>query len=100
METPHVTGLPVEMGGSGDPSPVTAYGVYMGMKAAAKRAFGSDSLNGKKVSVQGVGQVGMYLVEHLVKENAQVFITDINEARLAKIAKEQGAQVVGMDEII
>lgn len=99
METKHVTGLPVEMGGSGDPSPVTAYGVYMGMKAAAKKAFGSDSLTGKKISVQGVGQVGMYLVGYLAKENAQVFITDINEERLARVSREHGATVVGMDEI-
>ena len=99
METNHVTGLPVEMGGSGDPSPVTAYGTYVGMKAAAKKAFGSDSLNGKKVSVQGVGQVGMYLINHLVKEGAEVFMTDINEQRLASIAKNTGAKVVGLDEI-
>ncbi len=99
METNHVTGLPVEMGGSGDPSPVTAYGVYVGMKAAAKKAYGADSLNGKKVSVQGVGQVGMYLVNHLVKEGAEVYITDINQNKLAAIAKNTGARVVGPDEI-
>lgn len=99
METKHVTGLPVEMGGSGDPSPVTAYGVYMGMKAAAKKGFGSDSLNGKKVSVQGVGQVGMFLVEHLTKEGAQVFIADINEARLKEISNKFGATVVANNEI-
>jgi leucine dehydrogenase len=99
METKHVTGLPIEMGGSGDPSPVTAYGVYMGMKASAKKGFGSDSIAGKKVSVQGVGQVGMYLVEHLSKEGAQVFITDINEARLKDVAEKYNATVVGNDEI-
>lgn len=99
METKHVTGLPVEMGGSGDPSPVTAYGVYMGMKASAKKGFGSDSLGGKKISVQGVGQVGMFLVEHLTKEGAQVFITDINEERLRMVANSTGATVVGNDEI-
>lgn len=99
METNHVTGLPVEMGGSGDPSPVTAYGIYMGMKAAAKKAFGSDSLAGKRISVQGVGQVGMFLVGHLAKENAQIFITDINEEKLQQISKEYGATVVGKDEI-
>jgi len=99
METKHVTGLPIEMGGSGDPSPVTAYGVYMGMKASAKKGFGSDSLAGKKVSVQGVGQVGMYLVKHLAKEGAQVFITDINEARLKDVADQYNATVVGNDEI-
>lgn len=99
METKHVTGLPVEMGGSGDPSPVTAFGVYMGMKASAKKGFGSDALSGKKVAVQGVGQVGMFLVEHLTKEGAQVYITDINEERLAMISKKTGAAVVGKEEI-
>jgi Glutamate dehydrogenase/leucine dehydrogenase len=73
METKHVTGLPESMGGGGDPSPVTAYGVYLGMKATAKKVYGSDSLVGKKVAVQGVGQVGMHLVEHLVKEGAKVY---------------------------
>ncbi len=99
METNHVTGLPVEMGGSGDPSPVTAYGVYMGMKAAAKKAYGSDDLSGKKVSVQGVGQVGKFLVGHLAKEGAEIFITDINGDRLKQVSADSGAQVVGMDEI-
>lgn len=94
METRHVTGLPQTKGGSGDPSPVTGYGVYMGMKAAAKRAFGSDSLEGKKIAVQGVGQVGKYLIDYLVKENAQVMITDISEEKLQAIAKKTGATVV------
>jgi len=99
METEHVAGLPESMGGSGDPSPVTAYGTYMGMKAAAKKAFGSDSLEGKKISVQGVGHVGGYLVELLAKENAQIFITDIYEDRLREVSNKYGARVVSMDEI-
>lgn len=99
METDHVTGIPESMGGSGDPSPVTAYGVYVGMKASAHKVFGSDSLAGKKIAVQGVGQVGMYLTEHLVKEGAKVFITDINETKLQKVAKKTGAQVIGMDDV-
>lgn len=99
METDHVAGLPESMGGGGDPSPVTAYGTYMGMKAAAKKAFGSDSLSGKKISVQGVGHVGGYLVELLAKENAQIFITDIYEDRLREVANKYNAQVVGMEEI-
>ncbi|PVY38199.1 Glu/Leu/Phe/Val family dehydrogenase [Pontibacter virosus] len=99
METEHVSGLPESMGGGGDPSPVTAYGTYMGMKAAAKKAFGSDSLNGKKISVQGVGHVGGYLVELLAKENAQIFITDIYEDRLREVSAKYNAKVVGMDEI-
>jgi len=96
METNHVVGLP---GKSGDPSPVTAYGVYMGMKAAAKLQFGSDSLNGKKIAVQGVGHVGEYLVEHLSKEGAQVFISDIHEDTLNKVAAKYKAKVVGLNDI-
>lgn len=99
METSHVTGLPESMGGGGDPSPVTAYGTYLGMKATAKKVFGSDSLTGKKIGVQGVGQVGMYLVEHLTKENAEVYITDINQEKLKQVSSNYGAKVVGMDEI-
>ncbi|MEN2283958.1 Glu/Leu/Phe/Val dehydrogenase dimerization domain-containing protein [Algoriphagus sp. SE2] len=94
METRHVAGLPEIKGGAGDPSPVTAYGTYMGMKAAAKKAFGSDSLNGKKIVVQGVGQVGKYLIEYLVKEGAEVMITDIFEDKLKQVAKNTGATVV------
>ncbi|MBS1615312.1 MAG: Glu/Leu/Phe/Val dehydrogenase [Bacteroidetes bacterium] len=82
MQTEHVTGVPEYMGGSGDPSPFTAYGVYMGMKASTKKTWGNDSLSGKKILVQGVGHVGQYLVGHLVKEGAKVFITDINEAKI------------------
>lgn len=96
METNHVAGLP---GKSGDPSPVTAYGVYVGMKASAKQQFGSDSLAGKKIAVQGVGHVGQYLVEHLTKEGAEVYISDIHEATLQNIATKFGAKVVGLDEI-
>jgi leucine dehydrogenase len=99
METEHVSGLPEAMGGGGDPSPVTAYGTYMGMKAAAKKAYGSDSLEGKKISVQGVGHVGGYLVELLAKENAQIFITDIYEDRLREVSAKYNAKIVGMEEI-
>jgi len=96
METNNVVGLP---GKSGDPSPVTAYGVYMGMKAAAKKQFGTDNLAGKKVAVQGVGHVGEYLVSYLAKENAIVYISDIHEASLQRVSKKCGAIVVGLDEI-
>jgi len=82
METPYVTGLPDFMGGAGDPSPYTAYGVYMGMKAAAKKAYGTDSLENKKVLVQGAGNVGSNLVSLLSKEKAQVFISDIFEDKI------------------
>ncbi|WP_114748999.1 Glu/Leu/Phe/Val dehydrogenase dimerization domain-containing protein [Pleomorphovibrio marinus] len=99
METPYVTGLPEIKGGGGDPSPVTAYGTYLGMKAAAKKAYGNDSLEGKRVVVQGVGQVGSYLVGHLMKEKAQVFVTDIFEEKLFEVAKKTGAQVIAPDAV-
>jgi leucine dehydrogenase len=99
METKYVTGLPESMGGGGDPSPVTAFGVYMGMKATAKKVYGEDSLAGKRVAVQGVGQVGMHLVEYLVKENADVFITDLFEEKALAISKKYDVIPVGQDEI-
>lgn len=99
METPFVTGLPEFMGGSGDPSPVTAYGVYMGMKAGAKKAFGSESLEGKKVVVQGAGHVGTYLIENLAKENAKIYVSDISEDKLKYVSDKFGATVIPMDDV-
>ena len=99
-ETTNVAGLPEEMGGSGDPSPVTAYGVYCGMKAAAKTAYGSDDLNGRKVGIQGAGNVGKALVAYLVKEGAKVFLTDIHEEKLAAIKAEFPAITVVKSEDI
>jgi len=99
METKHVTGLPESMGGGGDPSPVTAYGVYLGMKATAKKVYGQDSLAGKKIGVQGAGQVGLHLVEHLVKEHATVYITDIFEDKVQDAARKFNVKAVGQDEI-
>ncbi|OSY88378.1 leucine dehydrogenase [Tenacibaculum holothuriorum] len=92
--TPHVTGVSEAIGGSGNPSPVTAYGVYMGMKAASKYKFGTEKLEGKKVLVQGVGHVGETLVKHITEEGAQVILNDINEARLEELSKKYGANVV------
>lgn len=99
METQHVTGLPESMGGGGDPSPVTAFGVYMGMKAAAKKVYGNDSLTGKKIGVQGIGQVGMNLVDYLVKENATVSVTDIYEDRVKEVVKKFKVEAVAQDDI-
>jgi leucine dehydrogenase len=96
METSHVVGLP---GKSGDPSPVTAHGVYVGMKACAKEQFGTDSLAGKKVVVQGVGHVGEYLVSSLAKEKAEIFISDIHEPTLKRVAETYGAKVISLDEV-
>jgi leucine dehydrogenase len=99
METKNVVGLPEIKGGGGDPSPVTAYGVYMGMKASAKSLWGSDSLSGKKVSVQGIGKVGEHLVEHLSKEGAKVYIADVNQDALARVSKTYNAEVVAKDAV-
>ncbi|MFM7080189.1 MAG: Glu/Leu/Phe/Val dehydrogenase dimerization domain-containing protein [Bacteroidota bacterium] len=94
METKHVTGLPESMGGGGDPSPVTAYGVYMGMKASAKHLWGNDELKGRKIVVQGVGHVGENLVSLLTKEGANVSIVDINQEQLKKVSTNTGAKVL------
>ena len=91
--TPYVTGISESKGGAGNPSPVTAYGVYMGMKASAKFAYGNDSLDGKKVIVQGIGHVGEELVRLASEEGAKVIITDINEERLDIVSKKYGVDI-------
>jgi leucine dehydrogenase len=99
METDSVVGLPESMGGGGDPSPVTAYGVYMGMKASAKKAYGSDSLKGKKISIQGIGKVGMHLVELVHKEGAEIYVSDIYDPSLQHAASNYNAKIVEGDDI-
>ena len=100
METPFVVGKPENMGGSGDPSPMTAYGVYMGMKAGAKQAYGSDDLNGKNILVQGVGQVGKYLIDHLVDDGANIFVADIFEDKIKTVTdKHSSVSVVDPNTI-
>ncbi|RLD28955.1 MAG: leucine dehydrogenase [Bacteroidetes bacterium] len=91
--TPYVTGISESKGGAGNPSPITAYGVFMGMKAAAKYKFGTDILEDKKVLVQGIGHVGESLVENLVNEGADVIIDDINEERLQKVSNIYGVSI-------
>lgn len=91
--TPYVTGISESKGGAGNPSPITAYGVFMGMKAAAKYKFGSDVLEDRSVIVQGIGHVGESLVEHLTNEGAKVIISDINEARLNEVSAKYGATI-------
>ena len=99
METKHVTGIPQDMGGSGDPSPVTAFGVYMGMKASAKFKWGSDNLNGRTIALQGIGKVGENLLKHLIKEGANVIINDIDSLRLNELANHYGVSFVKGDDI-
>ncbi len=100
LETPFVAGKPDYLGGSGDPSPVTAYGVYLGMKAAAKYKYGNDSLKGKHVAVQGAGHVGQYLIDHLIAEGAKLTICDINEKNIATVVnKHSNVKVVAANDI-
>ena len=100
METRHVTGLPEMLGGGGSSSIITAYGVYMGIKAAAQQVFGSDNLEGKRIAIQGVGAVGMQLTAYLTKEKADVFVSDIEEDRIQTASREYGAHGVGADSIL
>ena len=90
--TRHVVGLP---DGTGDPSPVTAKGVFLGIKACAQRGFGSEDLAGKRIAVQGAtGHVGAYLVRHLANAGADLFLADIREPELKALAEETGATIV------
>lgn len=98
METRFVTGVG-GAGGSGDPSPVTALGVYSGMKAAANHTWGSDALEGKKVVVQGAGNVASHLVEHLTNDGAKVFVTDIFADKAKAVAVATGATVIAPEEV-
>lgn len=91
--TPYVTGISEEKGGAGNPSPITAYGVFMGMKAAAKYAFGTELLEDRTVYVQGIGNVGEALVENLTNEGAKVFITDINSERLEYVRDKYNVNI-------
>ncbi len=91
--TPYVTGISESQGGAGNPSPVTAYGVYMGMKAACKFKYGSDDMEDRKVIVQGIGHVGESLVEYLTDEGATVIIDDIDTERLYDVSKRYGSVI-------
>ena len=91
LETDHVAGL---LGLSGDPSPVTAYGVYVGMKAAARFRWGSDRLAGKTVAVQGAGKVAYSLMQHLHAEGSKLIVTDIDEEKVKRAVQEFGARPV------
>jgi leucine dehydrogenase len=99
METSYVTGISRALGGSGDPSPVTAVGTLMGMKACAKERWGSDSLQGRRVNVQGVGAVGYHLVKQLTENGARVTVCDINEDNLARVKREFEVSIVPPERI-
>ena len=96
FETSSVVGL---HGLSGDPSPVTAHGVYVGMKAAAKATWGSDKLAGRTVAVQGCGSVGWWLATYLHKEGAKLIVADVDEAKVKRVVDATGARAVAPDQI-
>jgi leucine dehydrogenase len=98
QETPYVLGRSTD--GSGDPSPVTARGVLLGIKAAVRHRFGRDELQGVRVAIQGLGHVGGNLATLLSAEGAQLTVADIDAERAARKASDLGARQVGSDEII
>ena len=98
LETQHVVGLPTEMGGSGSTSILTGLGVYLGMKACAKTAWGNDSLHGRVVAMQGFGKVAHETAVHLLREGASLVVTDISQKAMEE-ADALGAEIVGADAI-
>jgi leucine dehydrogenase len=100
METPYVTGISQTYGSSGNPSPMTALGVFRGMQASAKVALGSDDLAGRTVAIQGLGSVG-YELARLVKEaGARLVVSDINPDNVNRAVSELGATAVPPSDII
>lgn len=95
-ETQHVAGL---MGRSGDPSPFTARGVCRALAASAKHRWGSDSLSGRTIALQGGGNVGYYVASDLHKAGARLIVTDVDSAKVERIVKEFGATAVQPDDI-
>jgi leucine dehydrogenase len=96
METSHVAGL---AGKSGDPSPVTAHGVFRAVQASANRKWGSDSLEGKTIAIQGCGSVGTYLAKELSAAGAKLIVSDIDSAKAARVSQLTGAKIVEGDSI-
>ena len=96
METGHVAGL---AGKSGDPSPVTAHGVFRAVQASTCQKWGSDSLAGKTVAIQGCGSVGSYLAKELHEAGAKLIVSDIDSAKAARVSKLTGAEIVEGDAI-
>lgn len=100
QETSYVTGIPTYLGGSGDPSPVTAHGTFCGIKAAVKKLKGNDDLRGIKVGVEGAaGNVGRHLCKELFENGAKLFVSDINEEGLALLAQDLKATIVKVEDL-
>jgi leucine dehydrogenase len=99
VETRWVTGVPIDRGGSGDPSPVTARGVHQGMRAAAERMWGAPTLAGRSVAIQGLGHVGGHLAGLLRAEGAKVFGCDLDAEAVERARTELGVEIVASEEI-
>jgi leucine dehydrogenase len=99
--TRHVSGLPVAAGSAGgDPGPFTAMGIYLGVRAAAKRALGTDAMRGVHVAIQGVGSVGGGLARLLAADGAKLTLADVNADKAEALAAELGADVVAADAVL
>jgi leucine dehydrogenase len=96
METNHAAGL---LGKSGDPSPVTARGVFRALQGAAKHRWGSDDVTGKTVALQGCGHVGYHLASNLRQAGARLIASDVDAEKVERVVKEFGAVAVAPDEI-
>jgi leucine dehydrogenase len=96
QETQHVAGL---LSGSGNPSPVTARGVFRAMQAAAKYRWGDDSLEGRTIAIQGCGSVGYYLASYLNNAGANLIVSDVDQRKVERVVSEFGAMAFGPDDI-
>lgn len=99
-QTKHVVGLTPNMGGAGDPSPLTALGVLCGIEASVEHCFGSKDLTGKKVAIQGVGHVGYILTKLLREKGAEIVISDVDAQKASDTAKQLQVETCSADEIV
>ncbi len=98
-ETNYVVGISESLGGGGDPSPVTAHGVYYGMKACTEEVFGRSSLEGMRVAIQGLGHVGIHLAELLYNDKVKLFVTDLHEDRVEVAVAKFNATAIPAGDI-
>lgn len=100
-ETRHVSGLPAATGAAGgDPGPYTALGVYLGVRAAARRGLGTDDMANVHVAIQGVGSVGGGLARLLAKDGARLTLADVDTAKAEALAAMLGANVLPAGQIL
>ena len=98
-ETRYVTGVSPELGGSGDPSPVTAYGVSLGLMACVEEAWQEHSLAGRRVAVQGVGKVGYHLVKYLIEAGASIVVSDVDVDAVGRVVRDFGVDTADPEKI-